>query len=242
MTAAGVVCAMEAAIEHAGLGTLQDKTIAMQGTGHVGSAMVPLLLERGVHSIVAADISESRRTALLDAYADLPLEIRLAQRDDLDILAHPCDVLVPAALGGVLNPKTIPQIRAKIVCGPANNQLLDEARDGAALRERGIPYVPDYVGNRMGIVYCGNEQYGYVNGDPMVKRHLSRDWSRGIFQTTRRVLSIAKATGCTTQAAADHIADDLAAREHPIWGHRSRKIIESLVADHWERGRPAEHV
>jgi glutamate dehydrogenase/leucine dehydrogenase len=239
MTAAGVVAAMEAAVDASDLDSLDGKTIAMQGTGHVGSAMIPLLFERGVRQIVASDLSESRRAALLDAYADLPLEVRLAERGDLEILSHPCDILVPAALGGVLNPKAIPQIRASIVCGPANNQLLEEARDSRALADRGILYVPDYVANRMGIVYCGNEQYGYVNGDPRVKRHLDRAWPRGIYQTTRRVLSIAKASQGTTVAAANRMADELAEREHPIWGHRSLKIIESLVADHWERGQSA---
>lgn len=237
MTAAGVVCAIEAALDALGLGDLSGKSIALQGAGNVGSAMLPLLFERGVREIVAAEITESRRDALLDAYAERPLEIRLQRPGDLEILARPCDVLVPAALGGVLNPKTIPQIRAKLVCGPANNALEEEERDGLALVERGIAFVPDYVANRMGIVACANEQYGSVNGDPMIRRHLDPDWPHGIHQTTRRVLAIAKASGCTPTAAAERMADELAECDHPIWGHRSRKIVESLVADHWERGQ-----
>ena len=75
----------------------------------------------------------------------------------------------------MLNPETIPTLRAPILCGAANNQLLDEARDGAALAERGITYVPDYVCNRMGIVNCANEQYGRVGPlgstvDPAINR------------------------------------------------------------------------
>jgi glutamate dehydrogenase/leucine dehydrogenase len=237
MTAAGVVCAMEAALDFMGIGELAGKKIALQGTGNVGSAMIPLLLDRGVAGIIAADISPERRTALLDTYAGRPLDIRLIRPGDLNVLAEPCDVLAPAALGGVLNPKTIPQIHAKLICGPANNQLLDDARDGAALEQRGITYVPDFVGNRMGIVYCGNEQYGYVNGDPMVARHLDHEWPGGIFQTTRRVLELARSSDFSAVAAADHLADELAKRPHPIWGPRARKIVESLVADRWERGQ-----
>jgi len=237
MTAAGVVCAMEAALDFMGMGELAGKKIALQGTGNVGTAMIPLLLERGAAGIVAAEISPERCTALLDSYAGHPLEIRLIRPGNLDVLAELCDVLAPAALGGVLNPKTIPQIRAKLVCGPANNQLLDETRDGTALEQHGITYVPDFVGNRMGIVYCGNEQYGYVNGDPMVARHLDREWSGGIFKTTQRVLELAHSSGFSAVAAADHLADELAERSHPIWGHRARQIVESLVADRWERGQ-----
>ncbi len=237
MTAAGTVCAMEAALDFMQLGSIAGKTIALQGTGNVGSAMIPLMLERGAERIIAADISSERRTALLDTYAGEPLEVRSSRPGDLDLLAEPCDILAPAALGGVLNPKTIPQIQAKLVCGPANNQLLDAGRDGAALEKRGITFVPDFVCNRMGIVYCCNEQYGYVNGDPMIDRHFDRAWSGGIFKTTRRVLELARASDCSAVDAAHHLADELAKRTHPIWGHRARKIIESLVVDRWERGK-----
>ena len=55
--------------------------------------------------------------------------------------AEPCDILAPNALGGILNPETIARLRAKIVCGAANNRLLDQQRD-APFCERGIAFVP----------------------------------------------------------------------------------------------------
>jgi glutamate dehydrogenase/leucine dehydrogenase len=235
MTAVGVVCAIEAAIDFLKLGSLAGMKIALQGVGHVGSSIVPLLLERGVREIVASDVSAERCAALLDRCAGRPVEVHQARRGNADLLAEPCDILVPSALGGVLDPKTIPHIRASIVCGPANNQLVDEERDGRALEERGILHIPDFVGNRMGIVYCGNEQYGYVNGDTMVKRHLGRDWPGGIYQTTLRVLKLARDSDVTPILAARRLADEFAEQPHPIWGHRALKIVESLVADRWER-------
>ena len=235
MTAAGVVCAMEAALEFDGRGSLEGKAVAMQGTGNVGSAMVPLLLERGVERIVASEIEPSRRDALLDAFSGEPVEVRLERPGEAGILAEVCDVLAPNALGGILGPKTIPSIQAAVVCGSANNQLLDGPRDGRALVERGITHVPDLIANRMGIVFCGNEQYGYVNNDPMVQRHLGRTWRGGIHLTTQRVLEMSKSSGVTPSEAATRIADELADEPHPIWGHRSRYIVESLVADRWER-------
>lgn len=236
MTAAGVVCAIEAGIDFLELGSLEGMKIALQGAGHVGSSIVPLLLERGVSRIVASDVSTERCAALLDRYAGQPVEVRPARGNDPSVLAEPCDILVPSALGGILGPKTIPRIRTRIICGPANNQLADEDRDGRALEERGILHIPDFVGNRMGIVYCGNEQYGYVNGDDMVKRHLGRDWNGSIYRTTRRVLELARDSRVTPIVAARRLADELSEQPHPIWGHRALKIIESLVADHWERG------
>jgi len=241
MTAAGVVCAMEAALEFRGMGSLAGKRIVLQGTGHVGSALVERLLARKVRSIVASEISAERRAALLDAYTDGArdgtLEVRSTEPGDDSILAESCDVLVPSALGAVLGPKTIPGISAPIVCGPANNQLVDEERDARALATRGIVLVPDFVANRMGIVYCGNEQYGYVNGDPKIRRHLDREWVGGIHRTTLRILELARDTGITPVVAACRLADELAGQLHPIWGHRALKIIESLVADRWEAAR-----
>ena len=53
------------------------------------------------------------------------------------IHAADVDVLAPCAMGATLNDSTIPEIRAKIICGLANNQLA-EARHGAALLKQGI--------------------------------------------------------------------------------------------------------
>jgi len=235
MTAAGVVRAMEAALHFREQGTVAGKTIAVQGAGNVGSALIRQLLERGAARVVASEIDPERRAALLDVFAGRPVEMRAAEPDNMEILAEPCDVLAPTALGAVLGPKTIDQIRAPIVCGAANNQLIDEVRDSEALVERGISYVPDFVANRMGIVYCGNEQYGYVNDDAMVVRHLSRTWSGGIYRTVLRVLELARQTRTTPAGAACRIADELAEVPHPIWDHRPLRIVESLVADCWEK-------
>jgi glutamate dehydrogenase/leucine dehydrogenase len=236
MTAAGVVCAMEAALDVLGMGDLAGKTVVLQGTGQVGSAMMRQLLDRGVKRILASEICAERRDALLDAFSGEPVEIRISEPGDISILSEPCDVLAPCALGGVIGPKTIPHIHARIVCGAANNQLLDEQRDATALAARGIVFVPDFVANRMGIVSCANEQYGQVLDDPAVQRHLSRRWEGGIDRTTRRLLEESRGGEITPLAAALRLADALAEQTHPIWGHRAWDIIESLSRDGWVTG------
>ncbi len=235
-TARGVVCAMEGALEHLGRGTLAGKKIAMQGTGNVAAAMIGELLARDVAGVVASEINPERQAELLQRFAGAPVEIRLAAPGDDSILAEPCDILAPNALGGILNPSTIPKIQAPIVCGAANNQLLHEVRDAAALHARGIVYIPDFLCNRMGIVSCANEQYGYVQDDPAIMRHFGRTWENSVHVITRRTLELAAREGITTAAAAIRLADELARQEHPIWGHRGRAIIDSLVREGWQRG------
>lgn len=235
-TAKGVVCAIEAALDHTGQGTIAGKTIAMQGAGNVATYMIEELLARGVGRVISTELSADRCELLRARFADAPVELRHTEAGDLSIFAEPCDVLAPNALGGVLGPETIPMIQAPIVCGAANNQLLDDRRDDKALAARDIVYVPDFVANRMGIVNCANEQYGQIGGpdkDPAIERHFSRDWDNAVFVITKQILAHAQRSGITSSAAANELADAACREAHPIWGHRGRTIIAGLLADNW---------
>lgn len=232
-TARGVICGMEAALDFLGMGTLAGKTIVMQGMGNVGAPLIRFLFEKDVAKIVASDISQPLIDDVKAEFSGKNLETRLTERGDNSILGEPCDILAPCATGAILNPATIPTIQAKIICGAANNQLEDAARDDQALYERGITYVPDFLTNRMGIVNCADEHAGYVNDDPFFERHLSRDWEQSIFQTALRVLHESKASGEPPAKVATRQADVLSLQNHPIFGHRGQQIINSLVANRW---------
>jgi glutamate dehydrogenase/leucine dehydrogenase len=233
-TARGVVKGMEAALAFLNSGDLKGKTIAIQGVGNVGGPLIGFLLEKNVSKIIACDIKEKHVEKVKKEYLGENLEVHTVPRDDSSILAAECDILSPNATGAILNPQTIPKIQAKIVCGAANNQLEDAARDDRLLLEQGITYVPDFLANRMGIVYAANEQYGYVNPDPVIEKHLSPDWEHSLFQTTLRVLNASQKTGEATGQIAVSLADKLSLELHPIFGHRGQQIIDSLVADDWQ--------
>jgi glutamate dehydrogenase/leucine dehydrogenase len=232
-TARGVVSAMEAALEFLGMGELKGKTVAVQGMGNVGGPLIRFLFDKGVARIVACDIDPRRAEALRQASAGLDLDVRAVPCGDDSIFREECDVFSPNATGAVLNPRTIPLLKAKIVCGAANNQLEDPKRDDTALFDRGVVYVPDFLANRMGIVNAANEQYGYITGDPLFERHLSRDWEHSVFRTTLRVLEESKTTGVPTGQIALRLAEKLSLEPHPVFGHRGWQIIESLVRGRW---------
>ncbi|MEL7448956.1 MAG: Glu/Leu/Phe/Val dehydrogenase dimerization domain-containing protein [Pseudomonadota bacterium] len=233
ITAAGVVCAMEAALHSSDQGTLAGKTIAMQGLGNVAFYMIEELLGRGIAKVVAVDIDQDSVDRALRTYADGRLTATVVDKRDTSILAQECDVLAPNAVGGILNPDTIPHIKAPVVCGAANNQFEDSQRDATLLQERGILGVPDFLANRMGIVNCANEQYGVFEGDPMVEAHLDRETPTGVFQRCLEVFSRAQASGRTPNAEAEALADELSQQNHPIWGHRGPQIIDYLVTSRW---------
>ena len=235
-TALGVVIGMEAALACEARGGLAGKRVVVQGAGQVGAALVDRLLERGVAEVVVGEVSPARRRELADRWDGSRVELRALAPGEVSLLGEPCDVLAPCALGGILGPKTIPELDTGLVCGAANNPLEDEGRDGAALFQRGIPYVLDFVVNRMGIVHCANEQYGRLHPDPAVERHLDPAWEHSIPNVVQRVLESARREGIPTTQAADRLAEPLWEQVHPLWGRRTRAIIQGLIRGPWQRG------
>jgi glutamate dehydrogenase/leucine dehydrogenase len=235
-TARGVVRGMEAALAHLGRGTLAGKTVAVQGLGHVGEPLLGFLREKGVARVIGSDIDPSRGAALAALFPGFDLEVRTVERGDNSVLAEPADIVAPCATGGILNPRTIPGIRAPIVCGAANNQLEDPERDDVLLQERGILYLPDFLVNRMGIVNCADEQYGFVDPDPRIESHLGDAWENSVYNLSLQVLDEAKRTGSTPARVALDLAEKRSRDLHPLWGHRGAQIIRSLVRSGWENG------
>jgi leucine dehydrogenase len=144
-TAAGVIAALGAvAAERFGSADLAGRSFAILGLGHVGARIARQLAEAGA-KLVVSDVDESRRhlAESLGARWTTPYECLTAE----------VDVLVPAALGGVLNASTVAELRCAAVAGPANNQL-DEPATALLLHERGILWAPDYLVSAGGIIYA----------------------------------------------------------------------------------------
>jgi len=232
LTATGVVVAIEAALEYLNAGTLAGKTIVMQGLGHVSYYMMAELLKRQVAKIIACDINQAAIEKVQQQYSAAPLALQRVEPGDNSILAQPGDVLVPNALGGILNTNTIPSIQTQIVCGAANNQLENPQQD-AKLFPKNTLYVPDFLANRMGIVNCANEQYGVVENDPFITSHLKRETPTGIYQRCLEICQRAKQSGRTPTQEAEQLANELSLEPHPIWGNRGQFIINQLIQSQW---------
>lgn len=239
-TGRGVCCGIEAALDYCGMGSVAGKRIAVQGVGNVATAMVSRLVDLGVGEVVAADVNPESvaRFNAQPKHQGKKVRAHVVKPGDVSILFENADVVAPCATGGCLNPQTIPHIKAKIVCGAANNQLLDELRDNAALRARGIRYTPDYVANRMGVVDCMSEAFGHLSKDPAIEHHYTRESRDGIWQVVHRIFKHADSHGVTEVEAANTLADAAARELNPIWGHRGKAIIDDLVSSHWDMKTP----
>jgi len=191
------------------------------------------LFEKKVKKIIGTDINPNHINTVKKKFDGMNLDCRLVKKDDLYIFSEQCDILSPNATGAILNSKTISMLKAKIICGAANNQLEDMERDGKAIHGKGIVYVPDFLTNRMGIVTCANEQYGYINNDPMIENHFSKDWEHSIYKRAVQTLKESKEKNIPTAEIALKLADNLSRENHPIFGNRGKEIIKSLVENKW---------
>jgi leucine dehydrogenase len=142
-TADGVYLGLLAAVKHRlGVDSLDKLRVAVQGVGKVGYDLCRQLHNAGA-SLVISDVNEKN---LARARADFNARVVECEK----ILFEDVDVLAPCAMGAVLNASSIPEIKASVIGGAANNQLASE-EDGNRLFDRNILYAPDYVINGGGI-------------------------------------------------------------------------------------------
>lgn len=133
-TAAGVHAGLRAVWRWLGSPS-GSRRVAVQGLGSVGLALAKALRDEGI-DVIGADPDEAARgRAAALGVAIVPTE---------EILAVPCDVLCPCAVGHVLDAAAIARLRCRAICGSANNQLATP-EDAGRLHARGIVHAPDVV-------------------------------------------------------------------------------------------------
>ena len=161
LTARGVLRGIEASLKHRfGSAALSGRTVAIQGLGKVGMNLARYLAENGAR-LVVSDV----RPQLAEQAA---AELKCATAKPDTILAVDADVFSPCAIGRILTPESVHQLRASIVAGCANNQLSDDSV-GGLLRNRNILYAPDYVINSGGLISALLEM-GIEDEKQMVER------------------------------------------------------------------------
>lgn len=138
---------------------MQGARVVLQGFGNVGSFTAQLLADQGASIIAVSDASG----AVFDCdgldVADL-LEYT-AGRNELkdygsgekitndELMELECDILIPAALGGVITKENANRIKTRMVVEAANSPVTTIA--DAILEERGITVVPDILANAGGV-------------------------------------------------------------------------------------------
>ncbi len=156
-TGRGVIYVVEEYFKQNG-DSLKGKTVVIQGFGNVGSNAARFAHEGGAKVIGIGDVSGG----IFDPKGlNIPEMIEYARKNrgltgytskfltNEELLCEPCDVLIPAALGGVITAEVAKNLKAKVVAEGANEPTVPEGDE--ILNQRSIPVIPDILCNAGGV-------------------------------------------------------------------------------------------
>ncbi len=161
-TARGALFATQRYIEHelCALDSLTDARIVIQGYGNVGRVAAQLFADAGARVVAVGDsvagvkapgglnlsaVDEQKRSS--GSVVGTPGTETVSNED---LLAMECDILIPAALGGVINQTNAHRVSAPLVVEAANGPVTPDA--DAVLRDKGIQVLPDILVNAGGVI------------------------------------------------------------------------------------------
>lgn len=157
-TGRGCVFTIFQAAKHLGI-DINGATAAVQGFGNAGSVAARLLEAAGCRVIAVSDSKGGVYNA-----AGLNTEAVLARKQESgavsdyaegerltneELLALPCDILVPAAMENQITAKNASKVQAKLIAEAANGPTTPEADD--VLQDCGIWVIPDILANAGGV-------------------------------------------------------------------------------------------
>jgi leucine dehydrogenase len=193
-TALGVIEAMRACAEQAwGSPDLAGRRVAVQGLGAVGGKVVAALAQAGAQ-LVVTDLDPERDARVVDTHS------ATAVVPD-EIYGQAVDVFCLCAVGGIVNDATLPQLKAKVIAGGANN-VLAEDRHCEELERRGVVYAVDFIANSGGVV-CDTDRFRRGGLQP----ERAAAGVRRIFDRVREVFELADRDGVSCQRAAQRLAE-----------------------------------
>ncbi|MEE2901250.1 MAG: Glu/Leu/Phe/Val dehydrogenase [Myxococcota bacterium] len=160
-TGRGVAYTIAQAVEYLKLGSLEGKTVAIQGFGNVGM-FAARKLERmgckivavsdvtgGIHNPDGLDIGHVRKYVgirkVLEGYP------RAEAITNQELLTLDVDILIPAALGGVIDEKIAAQLKCRILAEGANGPVTAEGDEVLRDRQDEIFVIPDVLANAGGV-------------------------------------------------------------------------------------------
>ncbi len=135
---------------------VQGATVAIQGFGNVGRYTALVCQELGMKVIAISDVTggikdekglDIKKFFGKKSLADVEVNERIGAAEVLEV---ECDVLIPAALGGVINSENMTRINARFIIEGANQPLSISA--DKSLRESGVFIVPDILANSGGVM------------------------------------------------------------------------------------------
>jgi glutamate dehydrogenase/leucine dehydrogenase len=198
-TAEGCFVAIDEAAKRMRL-KLKGATAAVQGFGNAGAHVARFLEEAGAKVLAVSDSrggiydKKGLRMELVNAAKDKKGSVTAARGQKIsneELLELPVDILVPAALEGVIRRENAPRVKAKIIAEAANGPTTPDADD--ILRSNGAVVIPDILANAGGVTVSYFEWvqdlYSFFWDPDMVRAQLERTVRRSyddVAETARR--------------------------------------------------------
>lgn len=188
---------MQVALAEAlGISEFFNVSVAVKGVGKCGGELLRLLVGAGAR-VSAADVKSQVVEAMRAKFPQVVVVPPERIHKEKAVVFSPC------ALGNDVTETTLPEIRAKIICGAANNQLASPEM-GDELFRREIFYVPDYVANAGGLINVVDEleEGGYSRKRVLYRIERLKD-------TLRTIYLLAKQKRQPPHRVADRLAEDI---------------------------------
>lgn len=208
-TGLGVVFATESLLAEYGK-SISDLKFVIQGFGNVGSWAARFIHQRGGKIVAVSDITGAIENP--DGI-DIPALLRHKEAneslkefpggdviDPNDLLVHECDVLIPCALGGVLNKENAADVKAKFIIEAANHPTDPEADE--ILSKKGVVILPDIYANSGGVTVSYFEWVQNIQGFMWEEEKVNRELNRYMRKAFGDIKGMCKTHGCNLRMGA----------------------------------------
>ncbi len=189
---------------------LERLRVAIQGYGDVGANAARYLDALGATIVAVSDVHggvhdpDGLDFATLQAHYEQTGSVAAmpgTQDCGGDALLHvECDVLIPAAINGVINRKTVDGVQAPLIVEGANGPVTPYA--DYELTKRGVVIVPDVIANGGGVTVSYFEWVQNVQGYDWEQKRVAEELERVLCSAYRDLLVRAATDGVTLRAAA----------------------------------------
>ncbi|KAK1261465.1 Glutamate dehydrogenase 2 [Acorus gramineus] len=208
-TGRGVVYATEALLAEFGK-SVSGLTFVIQGFGNVGSWAAQLIHEKGGKVIALGDVSGAIKNP---NGIDIPALIKhraaggvlkdfegVDVMDSKELLLHECDVLIPCALGGVLNRENAADVMAKYIVEAANHPSDPEADE--ILSKKGVVILPDIYANAGGVIVSYFEWVQNIQGFMWDEDKVNMELQKYMTKAFDNIKAMCKTHNCSLRMGA----------------------------------------
>ncbi len=198
--------------------SIKGSTFVIQGFGNVGSWTAKFIHDEGGKVIAVADkyggifnpkgldinklfdfVRKTKKSVAL--FTEGEVQKHIAPED---IFSIPADVVIPAAIDGVINRDNMKDIQAKFVVEAANSPITPEADE--YLRQKGVTVVPDILSNSGGVIGSYFEWVQNIQEMSWSRKKFMRELERFLKRTFERTLKKSKESKIDLRLSAYSIA------------------------------------